>query len=171
MRNLRQIKRRTRLWTYLLIGVIVFMVGAIPSYLYFKPKLEFKIPFIEDIEKAKHPPLLLEEGKDSVSDNGIIATKDAVRNYMKPYNVKLLDIYVKDEISYINLSGELRRDFKGDAFEEWSLIAGLYKALKENIPEMTAMKILIEGKDVESFGGHIDISGPVGALVLTLEGG
>lgn len=165
----------------MLVGVIVFMAGAIPSYLYFKPKLIFKIPFIEDIEsqrlKTKHPEgdklkdkgLPLEEGKDSVSDTDIIAMRDVVRNYMKPYNVKLLDIYVKDEISYINLSGELRRDFKGDAFEEWSLIAGLYKTLKENIPEMTAMKILIEGKDVESIGGHIDISEPVGASVLSLQ--
>lgn len=174
MKNPRQIKTRIRLWPYLLIGVIVFMTGAISSYLYFKPRLALKIPLIEDIESQRlktRPPegerlkdkgLSIEEGREPVND----AVRDVVRNYMKPYNVRLLDMYVKDEIVFINLSGELRRNFKGDAFEELGIIAGLYKGLKENIPEMTAMKILIEGKDVESFGGHIDISRPVGDKLL-----
>jgi hypothetical protein len=42
------------------------------------------------------------------------------------------------------------------------VIARLYKGIKFKVPGFTALKILINGKETESFGGHIDISRPIG---------
>lgn len=178
MRRSRRIRTRGSLRTFLLIAVVVFMAGAIIGYLYFKPRLAIKFPIIEEIEARKleeklsakkEKPFPVGRHRESPDDTGIISARDAVRNYMKPYNTRLQDLYAKGEIVYVDLGGELRRNFKGDALEELSMIAGLYKSLKDNIPEMTAMKILIEGKEVESLGGHIDISGPIEASVLSME--
>ncbi len=71
----------------------------------------------------------------------------------------------KEGIIYIDLSNGLRKNFKGDAYEEFSIIAGLYKSIKTTIPDFTALKILIEGREAESFGGHIDISKPIGGEI------
>lgn len=183
MKASRRIKSKTSSWTYLLIAVVVFITGAIASYFYFKPRLTFEIPFIEDIEsqglETKHPVerdktgdkgLSIEEDKEPIKDALLVTVENMIRKYMKPYDVKLSDIYRDNEgIIYIDLSSELKKNFKGDAMEEYSIIAGLYKGIKEKIPDFTAMKILIEGKEVDSFGGHINISEPIDVSVLSIE--
>jgi hypothetical protein len=63
---------------------------------------------------------------------------------------------------YVDFGAELKKNFRGDAFEELSLIAGLYKSIRETIPGFKALKILIEGKETESLGGHINILKPFG---------
>ena len=85
---------------------------------------------------------------------------------MQPYNVRLLDLYMdKNGDVYVDLSDELRKNFNGDASEEYQIIAGLYKNIKTNIPDFKSLKILVGGKEAESFGGHIDISNPIGETI------
>ena len=38
----------------------------------------------------------------------------------------------------------------------------LFNGIRTSVPGLTAMKILIEGKEVQNLGGHIDISKPIG---------
>ncbi len=68
----------------------------------------------------------------------------------------------KEGVIYIDLSDEIKKNFNGDALEELRIVVGLYKGIRSTILDFTALKILIEGKEVESFGGHIDISKPIG---------
>jgi hypothetical protein len=68
----------------------------------------------------------------------------------------------KDGIIYIDFGDELKKNFRGDALEELNIIGGLYKGIKSAVPGFNALKILIEGRETESFGGHIDISRPIG---------
>lgn len=73
-----------------------------------------------------------------------------------PANVKLLGIYKGvDQVLYIDLSDEVRRNFHGDALSEYLLLKGLYESLLSNLQNVQDVKILIESREVETLGGHI----------------
>jgi len=184
MRKTRRIKNTTYLWRYLIAIILALTVSTIASFFYFKPKFAFKSSFIEEIESRRLKTRLQEDKKDSpalyqppaVKSTGdgnehgkgmlLAALEDAIKKYIQPYNVKLLDLYM-DKYSdiYVDFSDELRKNFNGDAYEELQIIAGLYKSIKENVPDFKSLRILINGKEAESFGGHIDISCPIGEAI------
>jgi hypothetical protein len=62
---------------------------------------------------------------------------------------------------YIDLSDEFRRNFSGDARSEYYLLKSLYQTIVANIPEVRDVKIIIEGREVESLGGHMIIMNPL----------
>ena len=79
-----------------------------------------------------------------------------------PKNVKLLGLY-KDEsqMFYIDLSDEVRRNFQGDALSEYLLLKGLYESLVSNVQDLQDVKVLIEGKEAETLGGHFFLKYPL----------
>ncbi|GBE04784.1 hypothetical protein BMS3Abin10_00400 [bacterium BMS3Abin10] len=181
MKKKRRIKKpRIRFRHYLLAAVILFTAATLLSYLYFKPMMETEVPFIKEIEsqrlKAKTdenndgPGRLYASREEGLSGDDrfgrgrlLVRAEDIIKAYMEPHNVKLLDLYMdKNGIIYADLSSELRKNFNGDASEEYQLILDLYDRMKKSIPGFSSLKILIDGKEVESFGGHIDISKPIG---------
>ena len=72
-----------------------------------------------------------------------------------PQNVKLLGLY-RDEgqMLYIDLSDEARRNFQGDSMSEYLLLKGIYESLVSNVQDFKDCKVLIEGKEIETLGGH-----------------
>lgn len=180
MKASRRIKPKTGPWTYIIIASLLFTVGAIASYFYFKPKLALEIPFIENIEpqkletkipekepKTEDSILSIEIEKEPVNSTLLVTIENMIKKYLKPYDAKLLEIYIdKEKTVYIDLSSELKKNFQGDAIEEQGFIAGLYKSIKEKIPDAVDIKILIEGKEADSFGGHIDLSVPIGEKII-----
>ncbi len=191
MKKTQRIKKtRTNPWRFLFIMILVYAFGATASFFYFKPKLAFHSPFIEDIEsqllisksqkdEAVSLRLYKSPGSDLPDSNNksqkeslLITAEDIIKRYMYSYGVKVLDLYMdKKGTIYADFSDELRRKVSGDAFEEYQIIAGLYKRIKANIPEFKSLKILIDGKETEGFGGHIDISEPIGAAIEHSYGG
>ncbi len=169
-------------WLFVFLLIITYTGTMGMSYFYFKGKFAFESSYIADIglmqdesssEDRDGDPLRLYESKRSspVIRSGTVFRKDAllfvaediIKKNMRPYKVRLLDLYMDREgIVYIDFGGELKNNFKGDATEELRMIAGLYKGIKFKVPGFTALKILINGKETESFGGHIDISRPIG---------
>ncbi|RPI37138.1 MAG: hypothetical protein EHM54_03915 [Nitrospiraceae bacterium] len=85
-----------------------------------------------------------------------------------PLNVKLLGLY-KDEAQmlYIDLSDELRRNFQGDALSEYLLLDGLYESLVSNVPDFQDLKILVEGQELETLGGHLYLKYPLKNMLAT----
>lgn len=83
-----------------------------------------------------------------------------------PQNARLLSIYKDgDRIFYIDLSDEFRRNFHGDAFTEFLLLKGLYESLISNIQDIQDVKVLIEGREVDTLGGHLYLSYPLKDIV------
>ena len=178
MKKSRRSKKKRGIWLYLFVLVLAFVASSGASYYYLKDKLVFESSFIADIEARKDQPgekdsLRLYESsqqkhliQDSVvlrKDTWLFVAEDVIRKYVEPYNVRLLDLYMdKEGVIYIDFGAELKNNFRGDALQEMRVIAGLYKGIQSTIPGFTALKILIEGKEAESFGGHIDISSPIG---------
>jgi hypothetical protein len=67
----------------------------------------------------------------------------------------------RNRIFYIDLSDEFRRNFSGDDGDEYYLLKSLYQTIVTNVSEVRDVKILIEGREVESIGGHMMILTPL----------
>jgi hypothetical protein len=79
-----------------------------------------------------------------------------------PKDVKLLGLYKgEDRILYVDLSDELRRNFQGDAIAEFFLLKGLYESIISNVEDVQDVKVLIEGKEAETLGGHLYLLYPL----------
>jgi hypothetical protein len=79
-----------------------------------------------------------------------------------PQNVSILGIYKgSDQTLYVDLSDELRRNFQGDALSEFLLLKGLYESLLANLQGIEDVKILVEGREIETLGGHFYLQYPL----------
>lgn len=171
-------------WRFFIIVIAVLLITSGASYLYFKPRFSFESPFISDIKSRNHATSEeIEENdsydlyKDSSSafheeefreDTVLVIAEDVITKHIKSYNIQLLDLYMdRSGVIYIDISDGLLKNFRGDVLEEFNIVAGLYNRIKTTVPGFTALKILIQGKEVESFGGHIDISRPIGEGIAT----
>lgn len=104
----------------------------------------------------------------------------ALREYLKgpageagaemPANAKPLGVYFgTNGVLYADLSDEFRSNFQGDALSEYLLLRGLYETLLSNVRGIRDVMLLVEGKEVESIGGHIDADGPLGEITATRQ--
>ena len=85
-----------------------------------------------------------------------------------PKNVKLLGLYKDDaQMLYIDLSDEVRRNFQGDALSEYLLLKGIYESLVSNVQDFQDVKVLVEGKEVETLGGHFSLTYPLKNIFLS----
>jgi spore germination protein GerM len=83
-----------------------------------------------------------------------------------PQNVKLLGLYRDaSHTLYVDLSDEIRRNFQGDALSEYLLLKGIYESLISNLQDIQDIKVLIEGKEAESLGGHFYLNYPLKTIV------
>lgn len=83
-----------------------------------------------------------------------------------PQGAELLGAYSgSDGILYVDLSEGFRRGFRGDALSEFLLLRGLYESLLSNVYGTSDVRVLVEGREAESIGGHISLLGPLGETV------
>lgn len=87
-------------------------------------------------------------------------SEEVIKEYLKELNVplsntRLLGVYRdSNNIIYIDLSDDIRRYFSGDARFEHNLLESLLKTVLINVPAVEDVKLLVEGKEIESIGGH-----------------
>jgi len=68
---------------------------------------------------------------------------------------KILGVYRdRQNFLYIDLSDEFRRNFSGDANQEFLLLQSLHNTVTLNFQWVEDVRILIEGREIESIGGH-----------------
>lgn len=121
-------------------------------------------------------------GKLSMEERRIIRSEsqgrmaeETVREFLKgpggtgsyvPEGTELLGIYPgSDGILYVDLADEFRSNFQGDAMAEFLLLRALYESIMTNVAEVKGIKVLIEGKEIGSIGGHISLPGTLGEAV------
>ena len=76
---------------------------------------------------------------------------------------KLIGVYRdKRSIIYIDVSDEFRKNFSGDIRQEFELLKSLYETITVNIPDTEDVRLLVDGKEVESLGGHFNALYPLG---------
>jgi spore germination protein GerM len=63
--------------------------------------------------------------------------------------------------AFVDLSGELRSNQQGGTTNEILTTYSLVHALTLNLPAITSVQILIDGKEVDTLAGHLDLRRPL----------
>lgn len=119
------------------------------------------------IETDDESYLAPELRKVSSGDNlPVIAARELIagpqRKELKPVlpsNTKVLGLEIEDGLAVINLSQAATRS-SGGAWREALTVSAVVNTLTK-FPEVEAVRILIEGKEVETLCGHVDLTHPL----------
>jgi hypothetical protein len=63
--------------------------------------------------------------------------------------------------AFVDLSGEARTKHTGGALDELFTIYAIVDALTVNLPVITRVQILVDGKEVDTLAGHVDLRHPL----------
>jgi len=74
-----------------------------------------------------------------------------------PEGVRLLSATVQNGALQLNFSSELTQNFAGGSDDEAALVNAI-TSTAGSFPNVERVQILVDGKPVESLGGHIDLS-------------
>ncbi|PIP70584.1 MAG: hypothetical protein COW90_04580 [Nitrospirae bacterium CG22_combo_CG10-13_8_21_14_all_44_11] len=172
--------------------LLLFAAGMAGGYFYFSKEFPSQTPPTKEAEekigstiedmftlRIYYPAggrLQMEERKAQRKTPQMTAAEAVISEFLKgpanssvseiPKDAKLIGLYRGDDgILYVDLSDEFRRNFGGDAAAEFLLLRGLYESLISNVYDISDVKILIEGRETESLGGHIYLSYPLKDMV------
>lgn len=102
------------------------------------------------------------EKKIYTTSLSINIAEEVIKEYLKELTgalrqTRLLGVYRDlDNIIYIDLSDDIRRHFSGDAKFEYNLLKSLLETVLTNVPDSKDVKLLLEGKEIETIGGHFN---------------
>jgi len=77
-----------------------------------------------------------------------------------PQETQVNEVYIADEIAYIDLSEEIFKNHPGGSSGELMTVYSIVNTLTE-IPPIKGVQILVGGNEMKSLVGHIDISMPL----------
>ncbi len=63
--------------------------------------------------------------------------------------------------AFVDLNLEVTRAHGGGSLDELFTVYALVNALTSNIPDISAVQILVEGREVDTLAGHIDLRQPL----------
>jgi spore germination protein GerM len=79
-----------------------------------------------------------------------------------PTGTTLRSLFVTSQgEAYVDLSTELSQAHPGGSLNEMLTIYTLVNALTVNMPAVSAVQVLIDGKEVETLAGHVDLRRPL----------
>lgn len=64
--------------------------------------------------------------------------------------------------AYVDLSREVAQKHTGGSLGELFTVYAIVNALTANLPAITAVQILVDGKEVDTLAGHVDLRRPLG---------
>ena len=77
-----------------------------------------------------------------------------------PKNARLRSVKVKDGLATVDFDGSILKGFVGGSTGEEFLIGSIVDTLT-NFPEVKRVKFLVDGKEIETLSGHMDLSAPL----------
>lgn len=63
--------------------------------------------------------------------------------------------------AFVDLSGDVRTRHTGGALDELFTIYAIVNALTVNLPAITRVQILVDGKEADTLAGHVDVRHPL----------
>jgi len=77
-----------------------------------------------------------------------------------PKNAKLHGVTFKDGTAFVDFDSNITKSFAGGSTGEELLVASVVKTLTE-FPEVKQVRFLVDGKEIETLSGHMDLSAPI----------
>jgi spore germination protein GerM len=79
-----------------------------------------------------------------------------------PADTKLREVFVTERgDAFVDLSGDVTSKHSGGALDELLTVYAIVDALTVNLPAITRVQILIDGKEVDTLAGHVDLRNPL----------
>jgi spore germination protein GerM len=79
-----------------------------------------------------------------------------------PESTSLRALFLSDKgDAYVDLSADARARHTGGALDELFTIYAIVNALTVNLPAISRVQILVEGKEVDTLAGHVDLRHPL----------
>jgi spore germination protein GerM len=79
-----------------------------------------------------------------------------------PPDTKLRQVFVTDRgDAFVDLSGEVTTKHTGGSLDEILTVYAIVNALTVNLPAITRVQILVDGKEVDTLAGHVDLRHPL----------
>lgn len=79
-----------------------------------------------------------------------------------PPDAKLRNVFLTDKgDAFVDFSGELATKHTGGSLDEILTVYTIVDALTANLPAITRVQILIDGKEVDTLAGHVDLRHPL----------
>jgi spore germination protein GerM len=115
----------------------------------------------EDVATTSQARLLIEQQ--------LLAPEPPLRSAV-PEGTMLLGIYISDRgDAFVDFSREINTEHPGGSLEELFTIYAIVNTLTINLPSITAVQILIEGEEVDTLAGHIDLRRPLAQSLRWVE--
>ncbi|HKZ18349.1 MAG TPA: GerMN domain-containing protein [Geobacteraceae bacterium] len=80
-----------------------------------------------------------------------------------PTTTIIHDVQVQGDTAYINVGKELADGLPGGSSAEMSAVYSIVNTVSFNFPDVKKVKFLLEGQDMESLKGHLDLRLPIEA--------
>lgn len=90
----------------------------------------------------------------------LAGTEDKMLTTIFPAKAKLLGVTVKGDLAVVNFDRNLTKGFNGGSTGEEMLVGSLVNTLTE-FKEIKRVQLQVEGKEIDSISGHLDLSKPV----------
>ena len=106
-------------------------------------------------------------GTDTLSRARIIVERQlerAPRQLLSPFprETRLRAVYLANYGTlFVDLSGEVTTEHSGGSLDELLTVYALVNALTTNIAEISGVQILVDGREVDTLAGHIDLRQPL----------
>ncbi|MBC7329596.1 GerMN domain-containing protein [bacterium] len=139
----KKVVRERRIWQEVVLYLADFSSPKGPSLVPVKMKVEKEDALNSAIELLIHPPPYL---------RGVSSPL--------PRGTRLISAEVKGDTAYLNFSKELKDNFLGGSTNEMLVVYGIVNTAC-SINGIKRVQILIEGKNIESLGGHLEIMEPL----------
>ena len=79
-----------------------------------------------------------------------------------PHGAALRALYLTDRgDAFVDLSAEARTMHSGGALDELFTVYSIVNALTTNLPAVARVQILVDGKEVDTLAGHVDLRHPL----------
>lgn len=79
-----------------------------------------------------------------------------------PAGVTVRDVFVTDRgEAYVDLSGEISTNHTGGSLDEILTVYTIVGALTQNLPDIQRVQILVDGREVDTLAGHVDLRRPL----------
>lgn len=79
-----------------------------------------------------------------------------------PESTTLRSLFLSDKgHAFVDLSGDARTRHTGGALDELFTIYAIVNALTINLPAIARVQILVDGKEVDTLAGHVDLRHPL----------
>jgi hypothetical protein len=79
-----------------------------------------------------------------------------------PAGTKVRAVYVSERgDAFVDLSGDIGAKHTGGALDELFAVYAIVNSVTVNLPAITRVQILVDGKEVDTLAGHVDIRQPL----------